>query len=52
MLNLERCPNMFAHELEAIATEFSADMIEQPWHREVYLTDPDGNRWRVGKRNP
>ena len=41
---------MFVHDLDAIATEFAAEIIEQPWRREVHLTDPDGNRWRIGER--
>ena len=36
-------------DLEAIATEFSAEIIEQPWAREVHLSDPDGNRLRIGQ---
>jgi catechol 2,3-dioxygenase-like lactoylglutathione lyase family enzyme len=35
-------------EVEPIAEEFDAEIVEQPWGREVHLTDPDGNRLRVG----
>ncbi len=38
----------YVENLEAIATEFGADIIEQPWGKEVHLTDPDGNRLRLG----
>lgn len=34
-------------DLDAIATDFGAEIVEQPWAREVALTDPDGNRLRV-----
>jgi hypothetical protein len=34
--------------LQAIADEFAAVVIDQPWGPEVHLTDPDGNRVRVG----
>jgi len=35
-------------DVDAVASEFGAVVIEQPWGREVHLTDPDGNRLRVG----
>jgi len=34
--------------LKVIADEFSTVVIDQPWGEEVHLTDPDGNRVRVG----
>lgn len=34
--------------LDAVAAEFSVEVHEQPWGREVHLLDPDGNRLRVG----
>ena len=34
-------------DLDAIASEFDAEVIDQPWAREVQLTDPDGNRLRI-----
>ena len=37
-------------EVDSIAREFSAEIIDQPWAREVKLTDPDGNRLRIGER--
>ena len=40
---------LYVDDLEAIATEFSAEIIEQPWAREVHLSDPDGNRLRIGQ---
>ncbi|HEY3831885.1 MAG TPA: glyoxalase superfamily protein [Acidimicrobiia bacterium] len=38
-----RVPNV-----DAVAEEFGAEIVDQPWGREVHLTDPDGNRFRVG----
>jgi len=36
-------------DLDAIATQFDAEVVEQAWGaREICLTDPDGNRLRVG----
>ena len=35
-------------DVDAVAKEFDAEIIDQPWGREVHLTDPDGNRFRVG----
>jgi hypothetical protein len=35
-------------DVDVVATEFDAEITEQPWGREVHLTDPDGNRLRVG----
>jgi predicted enzyme related to lactoylglutathione lyase len=35
-------------DLDAVAREFGADVVDQPWGREIHLTDPDGNRLRVG----
>ncbi len=35
-------------EIESVAAEFGAKVEDQPWGREVHLTDPDGNRLRVG----
>jgi catechol 2,3-dioxygenase-like lactoylglutathione lyase family enzyme len=34
--------------VDAVAKEFGAQIIDQPWGREVHLTDVDGNRLRVG----
>jgi catechol 2,3-dioxygenase-like lactoylglutathione lyase family enzyme len=35
-------------DVDAVAQEFEAEIVEQPWAREVHLTDPDGNRLRIG----
>jgi hypothetical protein len=35
-------------DIEAVAREFAAEIVDQPWAREVHLTDPGGNRLRVG----
>ncbi len=34
-------------DVDAIAREFGVEVSEQPWAREISLTDPDGNRLRV-----
>ncbi|WP_412068509.1 glyoxalase superfamily protein [Rubrivirga sp. IMCC43871] len=36
-------------DVDAVAAEFGAEVSAQPWAREVELTDPDGNRWRIGE---
>ena len=40
----------YVDDYYTIATEFQAEIIAQPWAREVHLTDPDGNRLRIGAR--
>ncbi|MFJ1730653.1 glyoxalase superfamily protein [Streptomyces sp. NPDC088254] len=35
-------------DLDAVAAEFGVRAEETPWGRELRLTDPDGNRLRVG----
>lgn len=35
--------------LDEIAAEFEATVETQPWGREIELTDPDGNRWRISE---
>ena len=40
----------YIRDVEEIAREFNATIEDQPWAREVQLTDPDGNRWRIGER--
>ncbi len=41
----------YVDEVESIAQEFGVAPEDQPWGlREVALTDPDGNRWRIGAR--
>lgn len=37
--------------LDAFAAEFGVTIERQPWCDEIRLTDPDGNRLRVGSRN-
>ena len=41
---------LYIDDVEAIAAEFNATIAEEPWAREVALTDPDGNRLRIGQR--
>jgi hypothetical protein len=38
--------------VDSIAAEFGVPIDHQPWAREVSLTDPDGNRIRVGTVHP
>ena len=38
----------YVDDVDAIAAEFDMAIEEQPWAREIELTDPDGNRLRVG----
>ena len=40
----------YIHDVDSIAAEFGVKVIDQPWCREVQLTDPDGNRLRIGER--
>jgi catechol 2,3-dioxygenase-like lactoylglutathione lyase family enzyme len=39
---------LYVDDVDAVAEEFGAEVIEQRWAREVHLTDPDGNRLRIG----
>jgi catechol 2,3-dioxygenase-like lactoylglutathione lyase family enzyme len=39
-------------DVEAVAVEFEAEIQDNGWAREVWLTDPDGNRIRVGTPTP
>ena len=39
-------------DLDPVADEFGVPVTTQPWGREVELTDPDGNRLRVGGPAP
>jgi len=43
---------LYAHDIEDISREFDVGIKVQPWAREVHLSDPDGNRIRVGERIP
>ena len=38
-----RVPNV-----DEVAREFTSGVVEQPWAREVQVTDPDGTRLRIG----
>jgi len=38
----------YVDDADAIATEFAVPVTTQPWAREIELTDPDGNRLRIG----
>ncbi|MGV9415670.1 glyoxalase superfamily protein [Nocardia sp. NPDC003693] len=35
-------------DIDAVAAEFGVPVETMPWAREVELTDPDGNRLRIG----
>lgn len=37
-------------DVDAVAAEFGMTVEDAPWAREIQLTDPDGNRIRVGTR--
>jgi hypothetical protein len=41
----------YVDNVDEIAKEFCVPIEDQPWAREVQLTDPDGNRWRIGQRH-
>jgi len=38
-------------DIDEVAKRCGAEIVEQPWAREVHLTDPDGNRLRIGTPN-
>lgn len=38
----------YVDDVEAIASEFGVEPVDQPWASEIELTDPDGNRLRIG----
>lgn len=40
----------YVHDVDSIAAEFAVEVNQQPWAREVILTDPDGNVLRIGER--
>jgi hypothetical protein len=42
---------LYVDNVDEIAVEFGVPIEDQPWAREVQLTDPDGNRWRIGQRH-
>ena len=35
-------------EVDPLAAEFDVEVEDAPWGREIELTDPDGNRLRIG----
>ncbi len=37
-------------DVDAVSHEFGEPIHDQPWGREVKLTDPDGNRLRIAER--
>ena len=39
----------YVNDVNSIAKEFGVKVRKLPWAREVHLTDPDGNRLRVGE---
>ncbi len=39
----------YVEDVESIAREFGVSVKEEPWAREIALTDPDGNRLRIGQ---
>ena len=39
----------YFQEIDSIAAEFGTEVYQQPWGRELSLTDPDGNRLRIGE---
>lgn len=41
---------MYVDDVDAVAAEFQVEVEEEAWAREVQLTDPDGNRLRIGTR--
>ena len=40
----------YVDDIDPIARDFNTEIKDQPWAREVHLTDPDGNRFRIGER--
>jgi catechol 2,3-dioxygenase-like lactoylglutathione lyase family enzyme len=41
---------LYVDDVDVIADEFDTPVETQPWAREIELTDPDGNRLRIGTR--
>jgi hypothetical protein len=41
----------YVHQVDPLAEEFGVKVETQPWAREIQLSDPDGNRLRIGERN-
>jgi mannose-6-phosphate isomerase-like protein (cupin superfamily) len=40
---------LFVEDVDPIAAAFEVDVEDQPWGRDLELTDPDGNRIRIGE---
>ena len=40
----------WVQDVDTIAAKFNAPITQQRWAREIQLTDPDGNRLRIGER--
>ncbi|HUW02229.1 MAG TPA: glyoxalase superfamily protein [Acidimicrobiales bacterium] len=38
-------------DVDEVARIFDAGIVDQPWAREIEVTDPDGNRLRVATRH-
>jgi catechol 2,3-dioxygenase-like lactoylglutathione lyase family enzyme len=43
---------LFVDDVDAVAAEFGVEVADEQWAREIQLTDPDGNRLRIGTRKP
>lgn len=41
---------LYVDDVDEVAREFGTRVRTQPWAREIELTDPDGNRLRIGTR--
>ncbi|AFY38229.1 hypothetical protein Lepto7376_1912 [[Leptolyngbya] sp. PCC 7376] len=40
---------LYVENIDEIATEFEVSIKQQPWGREIHLSDPDGNHLRLGQ---
>ncbi len=41
---------LYVQDVDSLAAEFGVEVEDQPWAREITLTDLDGNRLRIGQR--
>ena len=41
---------LWVADVDAVAAEFDVPVEDQPWARDVEVTDPDGNRVRVAQQ--
>ena len=39
---------LYVKDVDAIAREFTVDVEDAPWAREIAIKDPDANRLRIG----